>query len=148
METSSKTARQLYQDFRVPMRPSAATFSFEHFQAGFDVSQDLDPEDVLTIEKDPLNEGGDTPDNAYRIDLVDPAGPLFYEPILYPVHSPDALPIGAMGALVPVTNDRPDLLVFLAAHQGQMIRLRIGHVESTFPWQNGIDDVSLVVVSQ
>ena len=29
-----------------------------------------------------------------------------------------------------------------------MIRLRIGHVESTFPWQNGIDDVSLVVVSQ
>lgn len=137
------SARVLMQSFTVPPQIGiAATFSMSFFQ---DPMSPLDPQNVLTIEKDPFDQAMDgAQQNAFRVDIIDPTLDPFTAPILYTLYTPVST-VGSMNVLAPVTVADPSLLTFLQANAGTTLRLRIAQVESTFPWSLQIDDVSLVV---
>jgi hypothetical protein len=137
------SARVLTQDFVVPPQVSvSAVFSMSFYQAP---SSPLDPQDVTVIVKDPFDMNADGMNqNAFRVDLIDPAQDQFIAPILYNLYAPVGA-VGAMGVLGPVVVNDPSLKAFLQANIGKSLRLRIAQVESTFPWQLQFDDVSLIV---
>ena len=138
------SAHVLYQDFTVPANVVDATFSIEYAQSN---PEALDPDDVQTIIKDCLDENGDgNNDNAFRIDLVDDLGDVFTTPIQLQLGAP----VTAAGdptapVFVNLTVSDAALLAYLQSVEGETIRLRIAQVESTFPWEIALDDVSLVV---
>jgi hypothetical protein len=139
------SAKILTQDFVVPNQVYRATFVLDFFQDGFAFGGEetgLDPENVLVIEKDPYDVAGGIFQNAFRIDIIDPAFDQFYAPILYEVYAP-AQSVGAIDALETVFIDDPGLLTFLQSRTGQSLRLRVSQVESTFPWPILVDNLSL-----
>ncbi len=141
--SSGPSARVLVQDFTVPEVVMGAVFSLDFAQVP---SQPLDPGNVTVIEKDPGDMSGNgLNQNAFRIDLISPTEDQFYAPILFELFTPvDS--VGTLGMLEPVEVTDPGLLEFLQSYQGQALRLRIAHVESTFPWTAQFDNVSLSVV--
>lgn len=140
---TSPVAAVIYQDFTVPAGIMFAGFRTGYASTG---SEDpLDPQDVTTIEKDPNNSGGNGLQNAFRIDIVDPTGAQFYEPILYTLAAPTS-PMGVIdGPLATLTDQTAALTAFFQAHEGETLRLRIGQVESTFEFNVQLDNVTLVV---
>ena len=140
--SSGPSARVIYQDFTIPTGVVFAGFRMGFAQNNYDV---LDPQDVTVIEKDPFDAAGGGAQNAFRIDIVDPTGAQFYEPILYTLSAPTAATPTVDGTLTTVTDQTAALTTFFQAHEGQTLRLRIGQVESTFPWTVQLDDVTLVV---
>lgn len=136
------SARVLTQDFVLPAQFAMATFSVDVFQ---NPMSPLDPQNVLIIQKDPLDQSADgLEQNAFRIDIIDPSADHFTAPILYSLYAPTTS-VGFMGALVTFSVSDQSLVSFLQAHAGTALRLRIAQVESTFPWQIQIDNVSLKV---
>jgi hypothetical protein len=140
--SSGPNARVIYQDFTIPSGVVFAGFRMGFAQNNYNA---LDPQDVTVIEKDPLDVAGGGAQNALRIDIVDPTGAQFYEPILYTLSAPVASVPAIDGPLTTVTDQTAALTAFFQAHEGQTLRLRIGDVESTFPWTVQLDDVTLVV---
>ena len=138
------SAHALYQDFEVPSALTDAVFSIAYAQ---DNPEPLDPENVTDIIKDCLDGNGDgLEQNALRIDIVDANADVFTATILFELATPES-PAG--DPFDPgfdfITVDDPDLLQFLQTQAGNTLRLRIGKVESTFPWPVAVDDVSLLV---
>lgn len=135
-------AKVVYQDIMVPPGPLAdAVFSVCFYQ---DVGGQ-DPDNVVEIQVDPFDEDGDgLPQNALRIDLVDPTEDVFVAPVIVALFAPTT-PIGSPAMCVTSTFEDPALAAELEAHAGEQLRLRVAHVESTFPWDLEIDDVSLAV---
>ncbi len=142
--STGPSSHVFYQDFMVPEGVTVANFTMAFAQ---NPPEPLDPANVQTIVKDCLDENMDGfNENAFRIDLIDPAEDVYTAPILFEVATPDMVvgdPIAP--AFEGVTNDTPELVTFLEGQAGNMLRLRIAHVESTFPWTSAFDDVSLVV---
>jgi Stigma-specific protein, Stig1 len=135
-------AKVVFQDVMVPPDPlGGAVFSVCFYQ---DMGGQ-DPENVVEIQVDPFDEDGDgLPQNALRIDLVDPGQDVFVAPAIVTLFAPTT-PIGSPAMCVTSTFEDPPLTAELSAHAGQLLRLRVAHVESTFPWDLEIDDVSLAV---
>jgi len=136
------SARVVYQDFFVPDSVLDARLSFDFQQDNF---EPLDPENVKAISKDPFDSDGDGfAQNAFRIDIVSATEQNpFDAPILFELFAPIE-PVGD-GDFLPVRISRPALGTFLRSHAGETLRLRIGQVESTFPWMIQIDDIDLSV---
>ena len=131
-------ARVLYQDIEVPEGVVSATFSVAY---GIAALGDVDPHNVQVIEADPFDEQPGRRDAA-RIDIVDPDEDVFYATILEEVW----LPPDSFGEFDDPTDVvEVDVTELLQAHEGETIRLRFGHVESTVVIFNGLDDVSLEV---
>jgi hypothetical protein len=131
------SARVATQRLTVPASVSAATFSVHVTQSP---GSALDPQNVSVIEQDPIDVSGDgLNQNALRLDLLDAASDPFTGAILVSL----VAPTDAVDAVL--TSSDPALLSVLQAHAGGAVRLRIGMVESTFPFPMTIDDVSLVV---
>lgn len=138
------SAHVLYQDFDVPSDLSDAVFSIAYAQ---DNPEPLDPDNVSDIIKDCLDGNDDgMQQNALRIDIVDASSDVFTATILFELATPES-PAGAPFGpdFEIITVDDGDLLGFLQAQAGNTLRLRIGKVESTFPWSVAVDDVSLLV---
>lgn len=138
------SAHVLYQDFDVPFDLSDAVFSIAYAQAN---PEPLDPDNVTDIIKDCLDGSDDgLEQNALRIDIVEASGDVFTAAILFELATPDS---AAGDPFDPgfdvITVDDADLLDFLQTQAGSTLRLRIGKVESTFPWPVAVDDVSLLV---
>ncbi len=146
-ESESSTnpcARVLYQDLPIPSTVLDAHIAFD-FAQELPQGQTLDPENVTRIEKDGYDDSGrGGAQNAFRIDLIDPAAGVFDAPILLEVYAP-VDNVGSLGNLVAIDPAPPGLLAILQAHAGGTLRLRIAHVESTFPWPLQIDNLSLMV---
>lgn len=140
--SSGPSARVLIQTITIPALVESAAFTLDFFQEN---SSPLDPENVTTIEKDPFDQSGDgIEQNAFRIDLISAAGDQFTSPILFELFAP-VNAIGAQNNLSPIAVSSAALSAFLQAHEGEQLRLRIGQVESTFPWQLRVDNVSLLI---
>jgi hypothetical protein len=140
--SSGPSARVIYQDVDVPSVVQDVVVSFSFAQ---EPTEDLDPDDVLVIEKDPYDNsmmGGKQ--NAFRIDVISPDEDVFYATILTSIYAPTTQ-VGAIDDLEVVTPDTTELLALLQQEQGETLRLRIAQVESTFPWALQLDDVSVVV---
>lgn len=138
------SAHVLYQDFDVPPDLSDAVFSIAYAQ---DNPEPLDPQNVTDIIKDCLDGNDDgLQENALRIDIVDANADVFTATILFELATPDS-PAGDPfePTFDVITVDDGDLLGFLQTQAGNTLRLRIGKVESTFPWPVAVDDVSLLV---
>jgi hypothetical protein len=140
--SSGPSARVLFQDFTVPANVTSAKFQMLFAQNN---GSALDPENVLTIQSDPGDVNGGGAQNAFRVDLVDPTGAQFQEPILFTLFAPVDAVAGVDGTLTLVEVESPELLAFLQAQQGNTLRLRFGQVESTFPWTLQLDEVQLTV---
>lgn len=145
--SAGPAARDLVQDFVVPVGLQSASFTIAYFQdEPFDGA--LDPQNITIVEKDPFDENGDGfPQNAFRVDIVDPDQDRFYEDVLYSLYAPTNA-VGMQGALDTISlPDDAGLLAALQAYEGQTLRLRIAQIESTQPWINGLDDVQLTVLA-
>lgn len=141
--SAGPSARVLYQDVAIPAMVVDATFSLSFAQ---DNTDPLDPQNVTVIEKDPLDESmNGLEENAFRIDLVDARGSVFYAAIERELFAP-AMSMGSESQLVSIADPVPGLVATLQAHAGGTLRLRIAQVESTFPWRVYLDDVSLSVI--
>lgn len=138
------SAHVLYQDFDVPSDLSDAVFSIAYAQAN---PEPLDPDNVTDIIKDCLDGNDDgLQQNALRIDIVDASSDVFTATILFELATPESPAGDPFGPDFDViTVDDGDLLGFLQTQAGNTLRLRIGKVESTFPWPVAVDDVSLLV---
>ncbi|MGH1340330.1 MAG: hypothetical protein ACRBN8_02170 [Nannocystales bacterium] len=138
--SSGPAARTLYQDFEVPVGITAAAFSVDFAQNPGAV---LSPDLVQTIM---VGSGGaKTESNAFRVDLIDPAEDVFDAPILFELYLPVDM-VGTVGVTWEETTiDSGELLSFLQSNEGETLRLRFGHVETTFPWQSEIDAASVAV---
>ena len=137
-------AHVLYQDFDVPFGASDAVFSIAYAQ---DNEEPLDPQNVSEIIKDCLDASEDgLGQNALRVDIVDPNDDVFTSPILLELATPQDPAGNAFDPSFDVlTFDGSELLDLLQNRAGSTLRLRIGKVESTFPWPVALDDVSLMV---
>ena len=124
------------------MTTAALSFSFAQ-----EPLAPLDPQNVLVIEPDAFDDSGDMlGQNAFRIDFIDPNEDVYYAAILYNTYAPvDAVGDYANQQLEAVLDDGQALLDLLQQNEGVDLRIRVAQVESTFPWQWLLDDVSLVV---
>jgi hypothetical protein len=142
--SSGPCARVLYQDVTIPSTVVDAQISLR-FAQKLPPGEELDPQNVTQIEKDPYDMsamGG--AQNAFRVDIVDPAEDVFSAAILLEVYAPTA-DVGDIDNLQAVSPQPGGLLAVVQAHAGGTLRLRIAHVESTFPWPLQLDDVSFLV---
>jgi len=143
--SSGPSARVIYQDLAIPSVVADADFSLSFAQ---DNDEPLDPQNVTVIEKDPTDQSMNGLDeNAFRIDLIDATGDVFYATIEVDLFSP-TMAMGSPSQLVMVSDPVAGLVDTLQSHAGGTLRLRIAQVESTFPWSVYVDDVSLVVQGQ
>lgn len=136
------SARVVYQDLAIPSTVADATFTLSFAQ---DNMAPLDPDNVMVVEKDPFDDSmNGLEENAFRIDLVDAQGDVFYATIELELFAP-TMAMGSPTQLVMIADDVPGLAATLQDHAGGVLRLRIAQVESTFPWLLFVDDVSLRV---
>ncbi|RLB59869.1 MAG: hypothetical protein DRI90_14900 [Deltaproteobacteria bacterium] len=132
--SNGPNARVMVQSVVIPAVLVDAHFSLSFAQ---EATQPLDPQNVQIIE---TGQG-----DAFRIDVVSQSGDQFSAPIQFELYAPDQS-VGTLTSLVSVVDPVSGLLGFLQGQLGQTLRLRIGKVESNFPWDVRIDDVSLAVV--
>jgi transcription elongation factor Elf1 len=142
--STGPSARVAYQDFLVPTGVYAASFTFLFAQ---DNGSALDPANVQTIVKDPFDAGGGGAQNAFRIDIISSTGDVFTNPILFELYAPTASVPTVNGTMTSVSVSTAALATFFQGRAGQTLRLRIGQVESTFPWTVQVDDVKLTLSS-
>jgi hypothetical protein len=143
--TTSSTgpcARVLFQDFEIPTALSTAKFSFVVY---LQASTTYDPGNIKVIEKDPSDMLMGGLQNGVRIDIIDAAGSAFDGMVLYELYAP-TVGVGTPAVLSPIGTSDPALLQFLQQNEGKTLRLRIGSVESTMPFDVIFDDLDLTLI--